>query len=502
MRCSCSGIVIHWRPRLITLLTSASLVRSLHDESKIDEDLTIRVWNQHLHYVDGWLEKYDLHYNIALVSIKVRGFVCPASLHHEMQLESGSKVVAVGCLFDSRKVMATSGIVMDKVSRFGNEEFLSSTCKISKAGTGGPLVDFNGNFLGMNLYDAEQTTVLRRNIIIKCLERLGIFQPQNKQGGGCTSDIMVRSTNNDNGVYLYANSYFDPEVPIDTVHKKLRSLGYPMPEKNCGGMRLINRFEEKFPYVDGSCRSVMKDLSEEVALNLSCSVVSLASFKGNTRLFACTGILIEHTSVLTSASLVRSSDDENKIDNDLRIEVRLPNKQCVTGKLQHYSLHYNLAAVNIMASPDLHTAKLYHDVQFEPCCKVVAVGRIFASGSLTATSGMLTDEPSKFDCTELLTSTCKITKAGIGGPLFDFDGNFIGMNFYDEENTPFIPRNIILKCLRHFETKRTITTSSTVDCNLNRWPVPKPCWVYPASDWDLGVYQKINLRAAPLPMLL
>jgi hypothetical protein len=45
-------------------------------------------------------------------------------------------------------------------------------------------------------------------------------------------------------------------------------------------MRLINRFEEKFPYVDGSCRSVMKDLSEEVALNLSCSVVSLASFKG------------------------------------------------------------------------------------------------------------------------------------------------------------------------------------------------------------------------------
>jgi hypothetical protein len=45
-------------------------------------------------------------------------------------------------------------------------------------------------------------------------------------------------------------------------------------------MRLINRFEEKFPYVDGSCRSVMKDLSEEVALNLSCSVVSLSSFKG------------------------------------------------------------------------------------------------------------------------------------------------------------------------------------------------------------------------------
>ncbi|KAK1631084.1 hypothetical protein QYE76_005399 [Lolium multiflorum] len=498
MRCSCSGIVIHWRPRLVTLLTSASLVRSLHDERKIDKDLTIRAWNQHCQYVDGWLEQYDLRYNIALVNVPAPVFLCPASLHHQIQLESGSKVVAVGCLFNSRKLMATSGVVMDKVSRFDTEEFLISTCKISKAGTGGPLVDFNGNFLGMNLYDAEQTTFLRRNIIIKRLERLGIFQPQNKQGGGCSSDILVRST--DSGVYLYANSYFDPEVPIDTVHKKLRSLGYPVPEKNCGGMKLVNRFEEKFPYMDGSCRSVLKDLSEEVALNLSCSVVSLASFNANTRLFACTGILIECTSVLTSASLVRSSDDENKIDDDLRIEVRLPNKQFVTGKLQHYNLHYNLAVVNIMASPDLHTAKFYHDVEFEPCCKVVAVGRIFGGGSLTATSGTLTDEPSKFDCAELLTSTCTITKAGIGGPLVDFDGNFIGMNFYDEENTPFIPRNVILECLRHFETERSITASSTnIDCSLNRWPVPKPYWVYPASDWD---FQKINLRAAPPPMLL
>jgi hypothetical protein len=49
MRCSCSGVVIHWRPRLITLLTSASLVRSLHDESKIDEDLTVGAAN-HAHF--------------------------------------------------------------------------------------------------------------------------------------------------------------------------------------------------------------------------------------------------------------------------------------------------------------------------------------------------------------------------------------------------------------------------------------------------------------------
>lgn len=38
----------------------------------------------------------------------------------------------------------------------------------------------------------------------------------------------------------------------------------------------------------------------------------------------------------------------------------------------------------------------------------------------------------------------------IGGPL---DGNFVGVNFYDDEETPFVPRNIILECLRNFETK-------------------------------------------------
>jgi len=64
----------------------------------------------------------------------------------------------------------------------------------------------------------------------------------------------------------------------------------------------------------------------------------------------------------------------------------------------------------------------------------------------------LTDERSKLDCKELSTSTCKISKVGIGGPLVDSDGYFVGMNFYDEEATPFLPREIILECLRHFET--------------------------------------------------
>jgi S1-C subfamily serine protease len=92
-------------------------------------------------------------------------------------------------------------------------------------------------------------------------------------------------------------------------------------------------------------------------------------------------------------------------------------------------------------------------VQIKPHGEVVAVGRVYNSGKLMATSGVVTDKPSNLSCKELAISTCKITKAGIGGPLIDFSGNFIGMNFYGLEETPYIPMNIILELLRNFDAK-------------------------------------------------
>jgi hypothetical protein len=39
--------------------------------------------------------------------------------------------------------------------------------------------------------------------------------------------------------------------------------------------------------------------------------------------------------------------------------------------------------------------------------------------------------------------------------LVDFDGKFVGMNFYDaKEGTPFLPQTSILEALAHFERKR------------------------------------------------
>nr|CAB3463000.1 unnamed protein product [Digitaria exilis] len=66
--------------------------------------------------------------------------------------------------------------------------------------------------------------------------------------------------------------------------------------------------------------------------------------------FACTGYFIdwnESTAILTSASLVRNSGDENKINESLRIEVLLPSMERKEGTLEHYNLHYNVALAGI-----------------------------------------------------------------------------------------------------------------------------------------------------------
>lgn len=111
-----------------------------------------------------------------------------------------------------------------------------------------------------------------------------------------------------------------------------------------GGMHLVNTFEEEF-VEDTWCK-----LSKQVASDTSRSVVSLASFKGDhyilfpyiclflyfiadyhcnkifvedQRFFCCTGVVIDcirsTSRILTSASLIRSSPDENNIADNLKV---------------------------------------------------------------------------------------------------------------------------------------------------------------------------------------
>nr|CAB3446894.1 unnamed protein product [Digitaria exilis] len=281
----------------------------------------------------------------------------------------------------------------------------------SKIMTGGPLVDLAGNFVGMNFCTNKGTPFLPRDKIYSWLVQSGILGLL-KWGKGQESEafhifykflrrllvLIGRPTSHpDNTIPLGHAAhpraakvvaqfdatefveglwhFLDPNpLPVDDfmdfVSNDLKSRNYPMPTRlealklfyylvfYPGGMRLINNFEEKF------VEDTWSKLSKKVASDISRSVVSLASFK---------------------ASLVRTSGDEHKIADNLKIQVYLPNKQLAEGTLEHHNLSYNIAV------------------------------------------------------------------AGIGGPLIDFGGNFVGMNFYGRKETHYLPRSMVVEWLRRCE---------------------------------------------------
>jgi hypothetical protein len=222
------------------------------------------------------------------------------------------------------------------------------------------------------------------------------------------------------------------------------------------GLILAYSFEENFGFVYG-------EVIKKFPCDIHQSVVALASFKGERRFFACTGFFIEWkgcTIILTSASLVAESGDRNKIDENLRIEVLLPNEQRRQGTLQHYSLHYNVALVSVN-DMDFHARPANMKLDNECPPQVAALGRCFESGKIMAVCGDLVDWTGTLDCNFLIRSSCKTTKAGIGGPLIGLDGKVIGMNFYDKKiGTPYMPWDVILKILACFENERYLRISS------------------------------------------
>uniref|UniRef100_A0ACD5VLW9 Uncharacterized protein n=1 Tax=Avena sativa TaxID=4498 RepID=A0ACD5VLW9_AVESA len=508
---ACTGTIIKNDPetKITSFLTSLSLVRSTQDDSVIFSDMRIQVRLPGDQVELGWLNFWDLQHNLAIINIPRFHTLQVACLDNQRQFECHSRVVALGRCFNSGKLMATAGMLTDSPSGDYREELAVSTCQITMTGVGGPLINFDGDFIGMNFYAEKETPFLPRNKILQLLKEFSERIPSwAKKGPGSTikrfpiphkSDSQGSSKGGEKNKDQKPSicTLCDPECqpglkaeissckcfrarwpyssPFGLAEKeKLRSNGYPFPLWEDFGRRLVNSFEEEFS------ENILSMLKKEVASNMSESVVALASFVGKKSCFACTGVVIacneSTTRVLTSASLVRT--DENKVadQNKMKIVVCLPDNRIIRGDLLYCSLNYNIAVISIAHFCCTPAARINDQVQIKPHGEVVAVGRVYNSGKLMATRGTVTSSPSKLNCKELLISTCKITKAGIGGPLVDFNGNFIGMNFYGLEETPYMPMNIILELLGNFDAQGT---SAIDDHSPNRWPVPKPFWCYP-----------------------
>ncbi|KAM3197479.1 hypothetical protein ACQJBY_072881 [Aegilops geniculata] len=128
---ACTGIIIESNSTITSFLTSLSLLRSIDDDSKIFQDMMIEVRLPNNHLSMGWLEYYDLKYNVAVISIAPFHVFRAAFVDHQRQFESHSEVVAVGRCFDSGKLMATTGMLTDNGKRIYREELAISTCEIT-----------------------------------------------------------------------------------------------------------------------------------------------------------------------------------------------------------------------------------------------------------------------------------------------------------------------------------------------------------------------------------
>uniref|UniRef100_A0ACD5XQW9 Uncharacterized protein n=1 Tax=Avena sativa TaxID=4498 RepID=A0ACD5XQW9_AVESA len=340
---------------------------------------------------------------------------------HGVKFPPHTKVVAVGRGIDGN-LISTAGILN---ANSCESRHLSSSCKISEVCQGGPLFDFDGNFVGIKLcLGTDRTIYLPMFTALPWFKACRYLQ---------------------NIMFPFRHG----------LNKDLEYLGYPKPLND--GMVLVNSFEE--PFGDEFGEGVWNALSKTTSGILERNIVALASF----RVYA-------------------------------------------EGTLQHVNLHYNVALVSVKDFCAPQPIEVKH--RWPDSGEVLAVGRCFRSGSLMVARGQMYPRPEvRFDCKYLGYSTCKITKAGIGGPLLDPDGEFVGMNFYDKDvgHTPYLSWWEILPLLDYFKTKGTVAEGS--DCGnpsdkpdwaaegddsvfCNSWFVPSPCW------HDPDVLEKVEFEAA------
>ncbi|XP_055962092.1 putative protease Do-like 14 [Mercurialis annua] len=214
--------------------------------------------------------------------------------------------------------------------------------------------------------------------------------------------------------------------------------------------------------------------TKRAALRASASVVSIVSYLGEKELNQTSGTIIESYDncgvILTSANLVRCPTNRGSREDNVKVIVYLSESESFEGKIMACDFHYNLVAIKIQSDTPLRAACLAnlddsfitdpssllahkhksfelrpHSTSYNliPGVAVIALGRFFSKRfNLMAAPGIFRLGDCKYGCEELFSTTCKITRCGIGGPLINQYGEVIGICFYDWSYTPFLPINI------------------------------------------------------------
>ncbi|KAG8045220.1 hypothetical protein GUJ93_ZPchr0008g14065 [Zizania palustris] len=133
----------------------------------------------------------------------------------------------------------------------------------------------------------------------------------------------------------------------------------------------------------------------------------------------------------------------------LQVEVLLPSGDKSPGQIGMIDFHYNIGLVEVTSNHKLQEAVVLKDVVDRG--DVLALGCAYEGGFLMCSRGKINNRANIFECSELLVSNCKITMAGTGGPLVNYNGHVVGLNFFEANQTPFISMAIVLRCLEHHQ---------------------------------------------------
>ncbi|GMP37227.1 hypothetical protein CsSME_00009012 [Camellia sinensis var. sinensis] len=127
----------------------------------------------------------------------------------------------------------------------------------------------------------------------------------------------------------------------------------------------MHSFWEKFD--DYTYANMDLDIdTKKTALKASPSVVSVVSLTGGNALFMGSGTIIDcenvnstyFSTILTSASLLRSSAELEAVPEDIKIDVYISDGKLFEGRVFTYDFHFNIAFIKIESNATLPTASL------------------------------------------------------------------------------------------------------------------------------------------------
>ncbi|XP_047050984.1 serine protease Do-like HtrA [Lolium rigidum] len=204
---------------------------------------------------------------------------------------------------------------------------------------------------------------------------------------------------------------------------------------------------------DGSLESLQ---ARKVALLVSKSIASLSSYAGGKRIRVCSGFAMCQTDttgtsmILTSTTLIRSLNGDNDLIPDVKVKVLLSDGHITDGHIFLVDFHYNVVVVKVAA--DLALLEAFHLKGTTHSGAVLALGRAYEGGKLMCSRGEVVNRTSIFGCSELLVSSCKISMAGSGGPLVNYNGQVLGINFYEKNQTSHLPMLIVSRILEQHQS--------------------------------------------------